>query len=232
MSIEYILPSIKILLIEDDLFLTEVLNNHLLQEGICEFQSVTNLVDANLFISVFEPDILLLDVNIPDGSGIEFCRLLRQNGFVKPVIMIVENSNENDSIDSLNAGANDYIIKPIRLSELFTRIKFQYEQHCSIEPESFVIGLIEFIPENKTLSIKGKSKKISLTEKETLILNVLFRSYPSPVHKDVLLKEVWGFQTGLSTHTLETHIYRLRHKIKELTQVTFILTKENGYGLV
>ena len=89
--------------------------------------------------------------------------------------MIVENSSENDSIDSLNAGANDYIIKPIRLSELFTRIKFQYEQHCSIEPERFVIGLIEFIPENKTLSVKGKSKKILLTEKETLILNVLFR---------------------------------------------------------
>ena len=140
------MPSIKILLIEDDLFLTEVLNNHLLQEGICEFQSVTNFVDAKLFIPVFEPDILLLGVNLPDGSGIEFCRFLRQNGFVKPVIMIVENSSENDSIDSLNAGANDYIIKPIRLSELFTRIKFQYEQHCSIEPERFVIGLIESIP--------------------------------------------------------------------------------------
>ena len=232
MSIGYILPSIKILLIEDDLFLAEVLNNHLLQKGICEFQSVTNIFDAKLFIPVFEPDILLLDVNLTDGSGIEFCRFLRQIGFVKPVIMIVENSNENDSIDSLNAGANDYITKPIRLSELFTRIKFQYEQHSSVEPEKFFIGLIEFIPENKTLSVRGKSKKIFLTEKETLILSVLFRSYPSPVHKDVLLKEVWGFQIGLSTHTLETHIYRLRHKIKELTQVTFILTKENGYGLV
>ena len=127
--------------------------------------------------------------------------------------MIVENSSENDSIDSLNAGANDYIIKPIRLSELFTRIKFQYEQHCSIEPERFVIGLIEFIPENKTLSVKGKSKKILLTEKETLILNVLFRSYPSSTQR-CITQEVWGFQIGLSTHTLETHIYRLRHKIK------------------
>ena len=81
MSIGYILPSIKILLIEDDLFLTEVLSNHLLQEGICEFQSVTNVVDAKLIIPVFEPDILLLDVNLPDGSGIEFCRFLRKNGF-------------------------------------------------------------------------------------------------------------------------------------------------------
>ena len=83
MSIGYILPSIKILLIEDDLFLTEVLSNHLLQEGICEFQSVTNLVDAKLFIPVFEPDILLLDVNLPDGSGIEFCRLITSKWICK-----------------------------------------------------------------------------------------------------------------------------------------------------
>ena len=161
MSVGYILPSIKLLLIEDDLSLIEVLNNHLLKEGVCEFQYASNFVDAKLFIPVFEPDILLLDVNLPDGSGIDFCRFLRKNGFVKPVIMIVENSSENDSIDSLNAGANDYIIKPIRLSELFTRIKFQYEQYCSIEPERFVIGLIEFIPKNKTLSVRGKSKKSS-----------------------------------------------------------------------
>ena len=75
MCIGYILPSIKILLIEDDLFLTEVLSNHLLQEGICEFQSVTNVVDAKLIIPVFEPDILLLDVNLPDGSGKNFAAL-------------------------------------------------------------------------------------------------------------------------------------------------------------
>ena len=102
---------------------------------------------------------------------------------------------------------------------------------AQLNPERFVIGLIEFIPENKKLFGQRKIKKILLTEKETLILNVLFRSYPNPVHKDVLLKEVWGFHVGLSTHTLETHIYRLRHKIRELTQDNFILTKQSGYGL-
>jgi len=232
MSVECDLPSIKLLLIDDDTFLAEVLTSQLQQEGIGEILSSASIGDAKIMVPVFKPDILLLDVNLPDGSGIDLCDYLRQTGFEKPIIMLIGKGGENNVINGLNAGANDYITKPVRLSELLTRVRAQLRQFKSFDADRFTIGPLEFNPANKMLSIAGKPKRITLTEKETLILKMLVCSFPTSVAKEVLLQEVWGFQSDLATHTLETHIYRLRQKIKTLTETTFILTTENGYGLV
>ena len=232
MSVEYELPSIKLLLVDDDTFLTEVITSQLQQEGIGEILSSANINDAKKLVPSFEPDILLLDVNLPDGSGIDLCDFLRHTGCKKPIIMLTGKGSENDVINRLNAGANDYITKPVRLGELLDRVRAQLRQFKSSDAARFTIGPLEFTPANKMLSIAGKPKRIPLTEKETLILKMMVRSFPMPVSKEVLLQEVWGFQSDLATHTLETHIYRLRQKIKTLTEVTFIFTTENGYGLV
>ena len=232
MSVEYDLPSIKLLLVDDDTFLTEVLTSQLLQEGIGEILPSANINDTKKLVPSFEPDILLLDVNLPDGSGIALCDFLRQTGFEKPIILLISKGSENDVINGLNAGANDYITKPVRLGELLALVRAQLRQFKSTDATRFTIGPLEFTPTNKMLSIGGKPERILLTEKETLVLKMLVLSFPTPVAKEVLLKEVWGFQSDLSTHTLETHIYRLRQKIKTLTEFTFIFTSENGYGLV
>ncbi len=110
------------------------------------------------------------------------------------------------------------------LGELLARVKTQLRQFKSFDAARFTIGPLEFTPANKMLYIAGKPKRIPLTEKETLILKVLAHSFPTPVAKEVLLQEVWGFQPDLATHTLETHIYRLRQKIKKLTEI-----KKNGF---
>ena len=232
MSFEYSLFSAKFLLVDNDLFLTEVLKKHLIKEGIKEFQSTTNIESAKSLIKNFQADILLLNAILPDGSGKEFCSYLRQRGFEKPIIMLIEDHNQNHCIDALNAGANDYIIKPIRINNLFSRINLQLRQYSLIVSERVLVGGLEFTPAKKALSIIGKSEKLLLTEKETSILNTLFRSVPNSVTKEVLLREVWGFEADLSTHTLETHIYRLRLKIKSLTKKSFILTTKNGYALI
>ena len=232
MSVEYDLPSIKLLLVDDDTFLTEVLTSQLQQEGIGETLSSATINNAKELVPSFKPDILLLDVNLPDGSGIDLCDFLRQTGFEKPIIMLTGKGSENDVINGLNAGANDYITKPVRLGELLARVRAQLRQFKSSDAARFSVGPLEFTPANKMLSIAGKPKRIPLTEKETLILKMLVRSFPTPVAKEALLQEVWGFQSDLATHTLETHIYRLRQKIKTLTEITFIFTTENGYGLV
>ena len=121
----------KLLLVDGDLFLAEVLKKQFLQEGVGEFRSTSNINDAMSLIHSFKPDILLLNISLPDGSGTGFCNHLRQNGFEKPIIMFVENGNQNLSIGGLNAGANDYITKPVRINELFTRIKIQLRKSSS-----------------------------------------------------------------------------------------------------
>ena len=123
MSVEYDLPSIKLLLVDDDTFLTEVLTSQLQQEGIGEILSSANINDAKELVPSFKPDILLLDVNLPDGSGIDLCDFLRQTGFEKPIIMLTGKGSENDVINGLNAGANDYITKPFATQELVEKVK-------------------------------------------------------------------------------------------------------------
>ncbi len=231
MSFEYSLTTNKLLLVDGDLFLAEVLKKQFLQEGFGEFRSTSNINDAMSLIHNFKPDILLLNISLPDGSGTGFCNHLRQNGFEKPIIMLVENGNQNLSISGLNAGANDYITKPVRINELFTLIKIQLRKSSSFDSVKFSLGSLEFMPAKKILTVAGQPKNILLTEKETFILNILVKYFPKSVAKDVLLKEVWGYQTNLSTHTLETHIYRLRLKIKTLKEETLILTTKNGYVL-
>ena len=232
MNVTYDLSSTKLLLIDADTFSIDVLTNQFQQEGIGELLSSCTIGNAKELILSFKPDVLLLNVRMPDGTGIEFCEFLRQDGFDKPIIMLTGKENENDVISSLNVGANDYVIKPFRYSDLLTRVKSQLSKFNSSHVVCSNIGPLEFTPYNKKLSIPGKSKKILLTEKETLILKMLVSSFPTPVAKEVLLHEVWGIQSDLTTHTLETHIYRLRQKIKVLSEVSFIFTTEHGYGLV
>ncbi|NCF47553.1 MAG: response regulator, partial [Alphaproteobacteria bacterium] len=146
MSVEYDLPSIKLLLVDDDTFLTEVITSQLQQEGIGEILSSANINDAKKLVPSFEPDILLLDVNLPDGSGIDLCNFLRQTGFEKPIIMLTGKGSENDVINGLNAGANDCITKPVRLGELLDRVRAQLRQFKSSDAARFTIGPLEFTP--------------------------------------------------------------------------------------
>lgn len=232
MEVEYELSSTKMLLVDVDTFLIEVLTNQLQKESISEILTSSTISDAKEVIPRFKPDILLLNVNMPDGTGIDFCDFLRQNGFDKPIIMLTGKGSENDVIKCLNVGANDYITKPVRYGDLLGRVRSQLRRFNSFHVVSSIIGPLEFTSTNKKLSIVGKPKTILLTEKETLILKMLFSSFPTPVTKEALLQDVWGFQSDLATHTLETHIYRLRQKIKFLTEGPFIFTTEHGYGLV
>ena len=232
MSFEYSLMTPKLLLVDEDLFLTEVLRKQLSQEGGMEFQSKASISAAKALIFTFKPDILLLNVRLSDGSGIDFCNYLRQMRFEKPIIMLIEHNSQNLSIDGLNAGANDYITKPLRINDLVTRIKIQLRQFSSFDAAKFSIGSLEFVPAKKILATAGTPEKILLTEKETSILKILVQFFPKSVSKDILLKEVWGIQADLSTHTLETHVYRLRLKIKNLKKETFIQTTEDGYALI
>ena len=224
-------PKGRLLVIDDDQFLRATLKEQFVAEGFDQIFEAGSLVEAFREIDASAPDLVILDIRLPDGDGVEICRKLRERGFSKPIIMLTGQNAEEDIIASLEAGANDYVVKPMRMGELLARVKSQLWQHKASDTARFSIGGLSFIPANKLLKSADEARKVILTEKESTILKYLYRAHPACVSKEELLAEVWGFQNGLSTHTVETHIYRLRQKVKRLTGDNVIVTTTDGYSL-
>jgi len=177
-------------------------------------------------------DALILDVGLPDMDGRELCRLMRRAGVKAPIIMLTGADSEADTILGLDSGANDYVSKPFKLGVLLARLRAQLRQHELSEEAVFGIGPYTFQPAQKVL-IDEKDQKIRLTEKETAILKYLYRSGEKAVSRETLLNEVWGYNAGVTTHTLETHIYRLRQKIeRDSGKAEILITEKGGYRLV
>jgi DNA-binding response OmpR family regulator len=177
------------------------------------------------------PDLILLDVDLPDIDGREACRRMRAASVSCPVIMLTAAASDDDAINGLEAGANDYVTKPFRFAVLLARIRAHLRSHEQSEDAVFHLGPYEFRPAGKLL-LDQKGKKIRLTEKETSILKYLYRQGEKAVPREELLCEVWGYNAGVTTHTLETHIYRLRQKIEpEPASAKLLLTEAGGYRL-
>jgi DNA-binding response OmpR family regulator len=225
------LSSSRLLIVDGDAYLRATLREQLVAEGFNDVFEVGVVADLNNALSYANPDLILLDVQMPDGNGIDICQRLRRNGFAKPIVMLTAKGAGRDIGLGLEAGANDYITKPLRLGDLITRIRTQLRQFRASVDVQFEIGNLSFVPANKMLHEIGSDRMQALTEKEATILKLLYRAFPNDVTKDELLAEVWGFQNGVSTHTLETHIYRLRQKISRLTKKQLVLTIEKGYRL-
>ena len=218
----------KILLVDDDEALRESLAEQLqLHE---EFETAKEGLDR-LVGEYF--DVVLLDVGLPDMDGREACRLMRRNGVKSPIIMLTASDTDADTILGLDAGANDYVMKPFRLGVLLARIRAQLRQHEQSEDAVFTIGPYTFKPSAKLLVEDATEKKVRLTEKETSILKFLYRAGEKVVGRDTLLGEVWGYNAGVTTHTLETHVYRLRQKIEaDPSSAEILVTEPDGYRLV
>ena len=156
---------------------------------------------------------------------------MREEGVTCPVIMLTAAATDSDTILGLDSGANDYVTKPFRFAVLLARIRAQLRSHEASEDAVFRIGPYEFRPAQKLL-IDERQKKIRLTEKETNILKYLYRAGSKPVAREELLTEVWGYNAGVTTHTLETHVYRLRQKIEpDPSGAKLLITEAGGYRL-
>jgi DNA-binding response OmpR family regulator len=177
-------------------------------------------------------DLVLMDVGLPDMDGREAVKILRKAGFKAPIIMLTGHDTDSDTILGLESGANDYITKPFRFAVLLARIRAQLRQHEASEDAVFAVGPYTFRPSSKLL-LTPKGSKVRLTEKETAILRYLYRAGQKPVTRETLLQEVWGYNSGVTTHTLETHIYRLRQKVeKDAGAPAILVTEAGGYKLV
>jgi DNA-binding response OmpR family regulator len=222
----------KILIVDDDVELRSLLAEQL---GLHEEFSIAVAGTAGEGIRLARADhidLLLMDVGLPDMDGREAVKMLRKGGTKCPIIMLTGNDTEADTVLGLESGANDYVTKPFRFAVLLARIRAHLRQHEASEDAQFAIGPYTFRPGSKML-VDEKSRKVRLTEKETAILRYLYRAGQKVVTRDILLQEVWGYNAAVTTHTLETHVYRLRQKIeKDPSNARILVTDAGGYKLL
>lgn len=222
----------RLLLVEDDLDLRETLTEQLGPSREFEVSAVSTAAEARDMLKRTRIDLVIMDVGLPDLDGREAVKLIRHDGFRGPIVMLTAQGGDSDVVSGLEAGANDYLAKPFKFAVLLARIRAQLRAHEASEDAIFTIGPYTFRPGAKML-VNEKGSKLKLTEKETAILRYLYRAGRTTVSRDLLLQEVWGYNAAVTTHTLETHVYRLRQKIEANPSAARILvTEPGGYKLM
>jgi DNA-binding response OmpR family regulator len=224
----------SILIVEDNAALRATLAEQLLADGSFLPEEAASVAAAAAKLSAIDAryDVILLDVGLPDGDGRDFCAKLRRDGMKMPVIMLTGHDDEQDVVRGLDAGANDYIAKPFRLNELLARLRAQLRIFENSGDAVFTIGPYIFRPSARLLLEPPQNRKVRLTRIESNILKFLYHAGGRPVSRQILLNEVWGYNSVVTTHTLETHVYRLRQKIEpDPLQAQLLLTERRGYRL-
>jgi DNA-binding response OmpR family regulator len=226
------MPSQKnVLLLDDDSMLRASLAEQLAAEGAYAVVEASTCAEARERARDGLYEFMILDVGLPDGDGRKLATTLRDDGVSCPIILLTAADSEADEVEGLESGANDYVTKPFRFAVLMARVHAHLRSHGQSEDAVYRIGPYTFRPSAKVL-LDPKEKKIRLTEKETNILKYLYRSGDT-VPRETLLHEVWGYNPAVTTHTLETHIYRLRQKIEvNPGQARILVTESGGYRLM
>ena len=222
----------RILIVDGDAKLRQALAMHFKLCTAYGVGLVAHGSDALEQIKQQRYDLVLIDVPLPDIEGGELCRTMRSQGYTMPIIVLSTAAKDDDIIEGLESGANDYIIKPFRLGVLLARMRAQLRQHEQNEDAIFTIGDYSFRPSAKLFLDNASNEKVRLTETETAILKYLFRSGDRAVPREVLLNQIWGYTTGFSAHTVESHIYRIRKKIeRDPAKPKLLVTESHGYRL-
>ena len=184
----------RVLVVDDDQDLRDTLAEQL---GLYDEFQVATVETAGQAVSAAKGDridLAIMDVGLPDMDGREAVKLMRRNGFRSPIIMLTAQASDADTVLGLEAGANDYVVKPFKFAVLLARIRAQLRQYEASEDAIFQIGPYTFRPGSKLLTTE-KGSKLKLTEKETAILRYLYRAGQKVVGREILLAEVWGYNS-------------------------------------
>jgi DNA-binding response OmpR family regulator len=223
----------KILIVDDDVALRQSLAEQLERDG--EFATVECDTGAMALDAVQRErfDAMLLDIGLPDMDGRDLCREIRRAAINVPIVMLTAADSDGDTVLGLEAGADDYVTKPFRLNVLLARLRAHLRQSEFREDAVFAIGPYTFQPGAKLMTDPARRKKVRLTEKETAILRYLYHAGDRAIGRATLLGEVWGYNAAVTTHTLETHVYRLRQKIeRDPANAEILVTEPGGYRLL
>ena len=225
------MSAIPLLLLDDDGEFRSTMADALQAAGFHLVKAATVAeAEAEVLRGAIRFAALILDVTLPDGNGRDLCVRLRAAGHRMPMVMLTGRDAEEDVVRGLEAGAHDYLAKPVPPAVLIVRLRALLRRHENSMDAVFPLGPWTFYPAQKLL--RGRAgTRLWLTEKEVEILRHFLRS-GGPISKQALLTDVWGYNPSVSTHTLETHIYRLRQKIEaDPYDPQLLLTAEGGYRL-
>lgn len=215
----------KVIIVEDDKDIADLLELHL-NDLNCSCLRFVNGRDALDYILIHRVDLIVLDINLPGIDGLEVCRQYRENSGTTPIIMLTARSREQDKVDGLEIGADDYLTKPFSIKEFIARVKVIFRRHENLEKdESGVISFRELHIDKGMRKVELKGERLELTPKEFDLL-VLMASNPGVTYdRKKLLNLVWGHDFDGYEHTVNTHINRLRAKIeKDLNNPEYVLT--------
>jgi DNA-binding response OmpR family regulator len=217
----------KVLLIESDVDLREALCEQLRNTDQFEVFSSggdTETVEKLRFQSY---DVIVVDLHPLNKDSLGACRLTYAQNVKCPILLLTERDEISSTVFGQDARASDYIIKPFKFPILLARINIQLLKYEKSYDSAFTFGPYTFYPAIKMLKTHDNNE-IQLTEKETDILKFLYHTVEDVVPRNILLQEVWGYNNSVTTHTLETHIYRLRQKIERNPSVAKLLVTESG----
>lgn len=201
----------RILLVEDDQRLNQIIGAFLKKESyVCDFS--TSLGDARKnLVTGDEYDLVILDIVLPDGDGVEYCQELRSSGIELPILMLTSRKTATDKVTGLDAGADDYMPKPFSPNELQARIRALLRRPKHTIGEEIICGDVKL--NVLSHSVKKDGKRIDLMPKEYSLLEYLMRKKNQVVKKEELLRHVWGVYSRTSSNRLEVYIRYLREKI-------------------
>lgn len=201
----------RVLVVEDDASLRLALTDNLEAEGYAVVAART-LAEARALAAEAAPDVVVLDLMLPDGDGTAFCRELRAAGAAARVLMLTARTLEDDLVKGFEAGADDYLAKPYRLRELLARVAALTRRAGSPEPTSWALG--PFTVDEPTRTVTTAGEEVPLTRKEFDLLVCLLRANGVVVTRDALLDRVWGADVVVDTHTLDNFVSSLKRKLK------------------
>jgi two-component system, OmpR family, response regulator len=212
----------RVLLIEDDTVLGAAVRDQILADGHGT-DWVTRLDAAGDAMATASYDLILLDLMLPDGRGIVFLKTLRGRGDVTPVIILTALDQVSDRIEGLNAGADDYLVKPFDLAELSARIGSVARRYTGNPNPLIKIGVLEI--DLAARSIRKDGKPVALTAREWVLLETFLQRPGQLLSKGLLEERLYNFDTEIESNTIEVHVSRLRKKLGQK-----IIDTERGLG--
>jgi|SRR3989344_4989294 len=219
----------RILIVEDEKRISENILKILESQDYLS-DIAKNLDEAKYFSEINSYDLLILDLMLPDGSGMEFCKDLRSNGFSSPILILTAKSQLEDKIEGFDAGADDYLTKPFLSEELLSRVKALIRRKTGASiPPVFKFNNITIDTNRREISKSGKI--INLSPKEYSLFEYLSLSPCKAIDRLEILENVWGDQADQFSNTVDVHIRYLRKKLGDLKGEIIKTVKGKGYML-
>lgn len=217
----------KVLLVDDEPTILETVETKLRKEGYSVFTAATAEDGMRLYRQA-KPDLLILDVMLPQRSGFDLCKAVRKDSTV-PIIFLTARASETDRVSGFEIGADDYVVKPFNLAELAARVKALLRRTTGDDPLEVVeVGNLRIDPKTHEATMDGEA--MSLSPKEFALLHFLMRHTGQVFSRDTLLDRVWGHDVYVNSRTVDVHIHWLRERIEAQANKPSRLVTIRGVG--